>query len=40
MKKTGARWSKDGANGMLATRCNLMNNEFVDFLDWKASLVA
>ena len=24
MKKPGARWSKDGANGMLARRCTLL----------------
>ena len=35
VKKTGARWSKMGADAVLAARCLIHNNEFVDLLDWR-----
>ena len=35
-KRAGCRWSKAGANALLATECCIESNRWVDFLDWKA----
>ena len=37
LKKSGSRWSVDGANGIMAIRCCWMNNRIVDFLQWRAA---
>ena len=37
LKKSGSRWSVDGANGIMAIRCRWMNNRIVDFLQWRAA---
>ncbi len=37
LKKSGSRWSVDGATGIMAIRCCWMNNRTVDFLQWRAA---
>ncbi len=37
LKKSGSRWSVDGATGIMAIRCCWMNNRIVDFLQWRAA---
>ena len=34
-KKAGCRWSKAGANALLAVRCCLENMRWPDFLEWR-----
>ena len=38
MKKTGVRRSKMGADAVLAARCLIHDNEFVDYLDWRMAI--
>ena len=35
-KRAGCRWSKAGANALLAIKCCISNNRWADFVDWKA----
>ena len=35
-KKSGCRWSKAGANAVLAVKCCFENMRWPDFLDWRA----
>ena len=35
LKGAGRRWSKAGANAVLAIRCCLENRRWPDFLDWR-----
>ena len=35
LKKSGGRWSVDGANGIMAIRCRRMNNRVADFFQWR-----
>ena len=35
-----ARWSKAGANALLAVKSRLENRRWADFLDWRACRVA
>ena len=37
LKKSGSRWSVDGANGIMALRCCVMNNRTADFMHWRAA---
>ena len=37
LKKSGARWSVDGANGVMAIRCCQHNNRTADFFQWRAA---
>ena len=39
-KKSGCRWSKAGANALLAAGCCLENMRWPDFTEWKAYRVA
>ena len=39
-KKSGCRWSKAGANAVLAVKCCLENMRWPDFLDWRACRAA
>ena len=39
-KKAGCRWSKAGANALLAIRCCLENMRWPDFLEWRACRAA
>ena len=39
-KRAGCRWSKAGANALLAVKCCIENNRWADFLDWRAGRVA
>ena len=39
-KRAGCRWSKAGANALLAVKCCLENTRWPDFLEWKACRVA
>ena len=39
-KRSGCRWSKAGANALLAAECCIENNRWADFLDWRACRVA
>ena len=39
-KRAGCRWSKAGANALLAVKCCLENNRWSDFLDWRNRRVA
>ena len=34
------RWSKAGANALLAVKCCIDNNRWIDFLDWRACCAA
>ena len=40
LKGAGRRWSKAGANAVLAIRCCLENRRWPDFLDWRACRLA
>ena len=40
LKKAGCRWSKAGANALLAIRCCLENMRWPDFLDWRTCRAA
>ena len=40
LKGAGRRWSKAGANAVLATGCCLENRRWPDFLDWRACRLA
>ena len=40
LKKVGIRWSKAGANALLAALCCLENLRWPDFLDWRACCAA
>ena len=35
LKKSGCRWSTDGANGIMAIRCCIENNRTADFFEWR-----
>ena len=35
LKKSGAKWIVDGANGMMASRCCIFNNRLTDFFHWR-----
>lgn len=37
LKKSGSRWSVDGANGIMAIRCCKMNNRVADFFQWRVA---
>ena len=37
LKKSGSRWSKDGANGIMAIRCCRENGRIPDFFEWRAA---
>ncbi len=37
LKKSGSRWSVDGANAIMAIRCCQMNNRVADFFHWRAA---
>ena len=39
-KRAGCRWSKAGANALLAVKCCLEYNRWADFLDWRACRAA
>ena len=39
-KRSGCRWSKAGANALLAAECCIENNRWADFLDWRAGRAA
>ena len=39
-KRAGCRWSKAGANALLAVKCCIENNRWADFLDWRACRAA
>ena len=39
-KRAGCRWSKAGANALLAVKCCIDNNRWADFLDWRACRAA
>ncbi len=39
-KRSGCRWSKAGANALLAVKCCIDNNRWADFLDWRAGRAA
>ena len=39
-KRSGCRWSKAGANALLAAECCIDNNRWADFLDWRACRAA
>ena len=39
-KGAGRRWSKAGANAVLAIKCCFRNNRWPDFLDWRACSAA
>ena len=39
-KRSGCRWSKAGANALLAAECCIDNNRWADFLDWRAGRAA
>ena len=39
-KRSGCRWSKAGANALLAVKCCLKNNRWPDFLERRACRVA
>ena len=39
-KKSGCRWSKAGANAVLAVKCCFENMRWPDFLDWRACRAA
>ena len=39
-KQSGCRWSKAGANAVLAIRCCLENMRWPDFLEWRACRAA
>ena len=39
-KRSGCRWSKAGANALLAVKCCIDNNRWADFLDWRACRAA
>ena len=39
-KGAGRRWSKAGADALLAVKCRFRNNRWPDFLDWKACSAA
>ena len=36
LKRSGCRWSKAGANALLAVKCCIDNSRWTDFLDWRA----
>ena len=40
VQKVGIRWSKAGANALLAALCCLENLRWPDFLDWRACCAA
>ena len=37
-KRSGCRWSKAGANVLLAAECCIENNRWTDFFNWKTCL--
>ena len=39
-KRAGCRWSKTGANALLAVKCCIENMRWPDFLEWRACRVA
>ena len=39
-KRSVCRWSKAGANALLAAECCLENNRWADFLDWRVCRAA
>ena len=39
-KRAGCRWSKAGANALLAVKRSIANNRWADFVDWRTCRAA
>ena len=39
-KRAGRRWTKAGANALLAVKCCFKNKRWPDFLEWRACSAA